>query len=579
MTEELKKEENERELYDTLEQERILLKCLFTQQITASKYFSKIKEALFTSPQRVWMFRQARKIFKNTANLFSDSVISSELDRIKNVFVELQINNKNTSREISHTDVLAEWNMISGTEISNNTAEWLIDNLQMKLRARLLMVAAENAIDKVLKGESDEAISDLNSDVVSIRSNINKNKPLRRLSDPDWQVEIIRQKQENPDLYAVLKTGLPSFDSLAGLYRGEITLITAHTGVGKSTLMRSMALGAAKAGLNVLFIVNEEIEDQTGAKFAVSQVGSDKFPYRSLKRADKETFNEDGIKNFSESLREFGRVGGEVFIQELSQFHTCADIEEILVDMQQQGERIDIIFLDYLDHLKPMEKAWSDIDEQNKAIAEFKSVCMQFRIAGVTATQADTASVESDNMNAYNVRGSKQKSGAANIVMAIRDLTAPEEIDGESHEVAAATWKIMILKNRDGAKFSFLARFVKVSGLVKEKTSCSSEEICTMERDFSTSKKIGGKGKKGKGSGGRKSPSDMKTDGVVSVGPSSKKEKEEIKEESRSVAEMTDIQDDFDEMETSKSTESNTKPNVTGKIVRRKSLKIQRKSL
>ena len=208
-----------------------MLKCLFTQQITASKYFSKIKEALFTSPQRVWMFRQARKIFKNTGNLFSDSVISSELDRIKNVFVELQINNKNTSREISHTDVLAEWNMISGTEIANNTAEWLIDNLQMKLRARLLMVAAENAIDKVLKGESDEAISDLNSDVVSIRSNINKNKPLRRLSDPDWQVEIIRQKQENPDLYAVLKTGLPSFDSLAGLYRGEITLITAHTGV------------------------------------------------------------------------------------------------------------------------------------------------------------------------------------------------------------------------------------------------------------------------------------------------------------------------------------------------------------
>ena len=554
MTEKFEEEEKEREFYNTLEQERILLKCLFTQLLTAKKYFSKIKEELFSSAQRVWMFRHAKQIFRDTGNLFNEGVISLELDRIKKVSVELFIGGKRTTREISHTEALAEWNMIIGSDISH-TAEWLISDLETRLRSCLFMAATEKAIERVYKGESDEAISDLNSEIIKIRANVNRNKPLRRLSDAEWQIEIIKQKQENPHLYSVLKTGLPTFDALAGLYRGEITLITAHTGVGKSTLMRSMAVGAAKSGLNVLFIVNEEIEDQAGAKFAVASAGG-RIIYKSLKKADEDTFNASGIEDFRKELKEFGETGGEIFIQELPQFHTCADIEEILVELNQQGQRIDIVMLDYLDHLKPMEKSWSEVDEQNKAIAEFKSICMQFRIAGVTATQADTASVDLEHMNAYNVRGSKQKSGAANIVMAIKELTPPDAVNDEGHELKAVTWKIMIIKNRDGAKCSFVARFHKVSGLVKEKSDCTKEEICKMESDLAMS---GKKGKK-KGGGGKKSVADVKEDGAMSAKTSSEKEKteeeKEIKEETRSVAEMTDLQDDYDETKASESTEA-----------------------
>jgi len=536
LVEELEKEEKERELYNTLEQERILLKCLFTQLFTARKYFSKVKEELFSSAQRVWMFRNAKQIFKDTGNLFNEGVISSELDRIKKVSVDLLIGKKTVSREISHTEVLAEWNMIIGSDIAGHTAEWLMEDLGKKLRARLFMNATENAIDRVLKGDSDEAINDLNSDIIKIRANVNRNKPLRRLSDASWQIDIIKQKQENPHLYSVLKTGLPTFDSLAGLYRGEITLITAHTGVGKSTLMRSMAIGAAKAGLNVLFIVNEEIEDQAGAKLAVAHL-SHKFPYRSLKKAEEDVFNEKGIADFERELREFGEIGGEVFIQELPQFHTCADIEEIMVDLLQQGERIDIVMLDYLDHLKPMEKSWSEVDEQNKSIAEFKSICMQFRIAGVTATQADTASVDLDHMNAYNVRGSKQKSGAANIVMAIKELTPPDAV-GDDGTVKTVTWKIMIIKNRDGAKCSFFAMFHKNSGVVKEKSDCTKEEICSIERDISS---FGKKGKKKKG------------------GKSAAEKEEKEEKEEKSTAEITDLQDDFDEIKALKSVDKKEK--------------------
>jgi replicative DNA helicase len=559
MLEEETREDKERALYNTTEQERILLKCLFTQLITAKKYFSKTKEEIFTNANRLWLFQNARDIFRDTGNLFSEGVINSELDRVKKVSIDIDMGRKIVTKSISHTDVMAEWNMICGSEIATHTPEWLISDLETKRRARNFMDAAEKAVDRVLKGESDEAITDLNSDLIRIRANVNRAKPLRDLGDPSWQIEIIEQKQENPHLYSVLRTGLPTFDNLAGLYRGELTLITAHTGVGKSTLMRSMAKGAREAGLNVLYIVNEEVEEQAGAKFASMECGFN-FPYKAIKTADETVFNEEGKEEFKRILKEKSESCGKVWIQELPQFHTCADIEEIIVELQQQGSRVDVVMLDYFDHLKPMEKSWSETDEQNKAIAEFKSICMQFRVAGVTATQADTQSVELDDMSSYNVRGSKQKSGAANIVLAIKELI-PDDGDDEPATRKAVTWRIIITKNRDGAKCNFLARFHKTTGVVKEMDSCSPEEKAAIERDAAHS---GKKGKKKKRSEG-KSASDAKDDGVLSAKTSSKTLPENPEEEAKSIAEITDEQDDFNEEDMVKPSKSSDKPKIERK--------------
>jgi replicative DNA helicase len=465
------REEGRKDLYDTMEEERYLLRLLFSKTAMSRKFFSHTNEEVFTSNLRLWLFRAAYKIYRETKNKFKEDILESELDRIKEIYLDVGIGGKFLKKQkLDHDKIRAEYNMIMGYESCPYSPEWLIQDLEKKHRAKLFMESAEKAVDKVLSGESDEAITDLNSDLIKIKSGVFTEKPLRKLSDASWQIDMIKQKQENPDLFACLRTGFESFDSRAGFFKGELTLITAHTGVGKSTLMRSMALGAAETGLNVLFIVNEEIEDQAGNKFSsmyLSNIDAD-FQYRILKKADKELLTPKKLESFSSELQEFGKTMGEIYIQELPQFHTCADIEQILVELQQKGERIDILFLDYLDHLKPMEKTWSETDEQNKAVAEFKNLAMQFRIAAVTATQADTQSADQDDMSAYNVRGSKQKSGASNIVIAIKEIKSKEQDDSEEGAANNITWRIIITKNRDGPKFSFFARFYKSTGVVRE---------------------------------------------------------------------------------------------------------------
>jgi len=553
MSEEIDEERaiaEEKALYNTVDEERILLKYLFTQIITARKYFVKVNEDLFTSPLRIWLFRRAKEIFRDTHTLLDEPTIKAELDRVKKISLELIIERKRIVRSIDHVKAMSEWNMTYAIDL-RHTPEWLIEDLEKKKRAKAFMQSAEKAVQKVLEGESDDAISELNSDLIKIKSGIFTEKPLRRLSDPDWQIEVFKNKQEHPEQYAGVDVGFSRFDKRAGAYRGELILITAHTGVGKSTLLRSMAMGAAANGANVLFIINEEIEEQAGNKFASMCT---KMLYRDLKVADKEILNAAGMKKFEDDLREFGDTHGEIFIQELPQFHTCAEIEQIMVELDQKGERVDLVILDYLDHLKPMEKAWSDIDEQNKAIAEFKSVCMQFRAAGITATQADTASVDMDEMNAYNVRGSKQKSGAANIVIAIKEVGAKEDREASDESVSESmTWKVMITKNRDGGKFSFFARFHRTSGTVVEYDgeTADPKEREEVEKDIRLAAESSGK--KGR-RGSRKSLSEAKKEDL-------KKEPESTSEHKTMVPdkEVTAIAHDLDEISDEELAESKAK--------------------
>lgn len=539
--------EEEREIYDTLEEERYLLKYLFTNIIVSRKYFSKVKEELFTSHTRLWLFRLGYNIFRESGTLLKESVLEAELDRIKDISVEILSGKKKTLKKLDHTKIRAEWHMITGADSIPHTPEYLMQDLERKFRAKSSMDAIEKTVHKILKGESDEAIQELNSDLIKIKSGVFTRKPVRRLSDPEWQLEVIRNKLENPEFYSCLQTGLKTFDSYAGLYKGELTLITAHTGVGKSTLMRSMAMGCAEVGLNVLFVVNEEVEEQAGNKFGSMFTG---VSYRVLKKANKDELTEKDIDNYTEGLKNFGETCGEIFIQEFPQFHSCAEIEEVLVELEQMGNRIDVVMLDYLDHLKPMERAWSEIDEQNKAVAEFKNICMQFRVAGVTATQADTASVEMDDMSAYNVRGSKQKSGAANIVMAIKELESVvgEEGLGDDKGGFNTTWRVKITKNRDGNKFVFYCRFHKGTGTIRERDDerMSEKDKEYMEKEIEHFKSAT-KSKYGKKKSGptEKDVSKLKEE----IGT---KEPEKTEEKPASIAEETKEMEDISEEDLSK---------------------------
>jgi replicative DNA helicase len=457
MTEELSFRERLRDVYETREQQRSLLRHLFTSPYAAQKYFNRATDDLFDSPERRWFVRTARRVFHETSSLFNERVLSGELDLVFKFADEQDTRKKRLVEHpsLTHTSVMTEWNLVQQASVTE-TPEWLLTDLERKKRATEAIASIQGCVDLMTYGQSDEAISKLCSNIISLRNKASVVKPVRLFTDMSWRLELVKNKQQHPEMFAGMMTQFDTFDrKTGGLFRGELFLVSGHTGMGKSTCLRSIIFGLLRSKLNVLLVVNEEVEEQVTNKFDAMVT---KMEYQKFKRA---ALNEADVEYWQQEVKLFEQQAGRLFIQEIPQFTTSAEIESTLVDLLQQGNKIDVVVLDYLDHLKPIQKAWSETDEQNKSVAEFKDLCMRYRVGGITATQADTQSFEKESMHSYNVRGSKQKSGAANVVMFIKQL----ETDDDKDEIE---WKIIITKNRDGPSFHFYVRFHTTTGIVKE---------------------------------------------------------------------------------------------------------------
>jgi replicative DNA helicase len=448
-------------IYETQSQQRCLLKYLFTNGYWASKLFMRTSEALFDKPERVWLFKTAKKIFLESNTLISkDPVLESALSSVFTFGEEDKRGNIHVHPSMTKAKVETEWACISGASLDDYlNPEFLLGDLEEKKRAAESLNAVQKYINKVSLGDSDKALDELLSYGMTIKSSFGKSNILRDFFDEEWRMQIIKERQEHPELFAGMKSGFPKLDmGTGGFFRREITLIGAHTGVGKSTFGRALVWNFVQNKHNVLLVVNEETEDQTGFKLDSFLTG---IVYKEFKNP---VYLDDEKKTkWVDELKKMKETAGGLYILQVPEFSNCSIIESSIVDLKQKGIRLDIVVLDYLDHLKPIQKAWSEINEQNLSIAEFKGMCIRHNVCGITSTQADTKSFskeKEEEMTSYDVRGSKQKAGASNVVLFITRINDNCEAEAE--------WKVQAVKNRDGMLFKFFARVKRDTRMVYE---------------------------------------------------------------------------------------------------------------
>ena len=82
-----------------------------------------------------------------------------------------------------------------------------------------------------------------------------------RLQDMREVVKNVTERYEaieRGDIPAAIPTGYVDIDRyMAGFSRGELTIIAARPGIGKTALLQALALKSAKAGYGTLFISGE----------------------------------------------------------------------------------------------------------------------------------------------------------------------------------------------------------------------------------------------------------------------------------------------------------------------------------
>jgi len=258
----------------------------------------------------------------------------------------------------------------------------------------------------------------------------------------DYGIEIfddieraLQKEHRNP-----IPTGVKGIDDAmgGGLGGGEIGILLAGTGVGKSTFLSLVANTALEHNKNVLQIVFEDNEDDIRRKhFAIwSKV--------ALMDIDD---NRDFV--FNRVVEHHKTLEGKLIIKKFSQENTT--IPDIRAWMERYykkfGIRFDIVILDYLDCVEPHKKSVDLTHGEINIVKAFEGMASDYDIPCWTAIQTNRQGLDADFVYTSQMGGSIKRAQKSHFLMSVAK---------NQDQKQEGTANIQILKARfaqDGQQF------------------------------------------------------------------------------------------------------------------------------
>lgn len=232
----------------------------------------------------------------------------------------------------------------------------------------------------------------------------------------------------------VCPTGLERLDAAdilrGGLGRGELGVITANTGVGKSHFLVAMGCAAMRAGKNVVHYTFELSEHETGKRYDSNLCG---IPSNDLIERKKEV-----IEVYKNKGADLGKLIIKEYPTGSASVHTLRNhIEKLTL----KGFKPSLVVVDYADVMKSSREYDSLRHELKLIYTELRNLSVELNVPVWTASQANKDSSKSDIVGLENMGESYGKAQVADVVLSI-SRKPMEKSDG--------TGRIFVAKNRAG---------------------------------------------------------------------------------------------------------------------------------
>jgi hypothetical protein len=236
------------------------------------------------------------------------------------------------------------------------------------------------------------------------------------------------------DFRKPIRTGITGLDDVmdGGLSKGELAVILAPFGVGKTTMMTKIANTAMTDGKKVLQIFFEDNPKVIQRKHLSCWSGYD---LNSL------SLHKDELMTMVTDMT----VGPDKGILRLKKFSsdgtTIPIIRHYIRKLIAQGFRPDIVLLDYIDCVEPSRR-FEDVNAgEGSVMRQFETMLSELDIAGWTAVQGNRSSIKADVVEADQMGGSIKKGQIGHFIVSIAKSLDQKE---------AGTATMAILKSRFG---------------------------------------------------------------------------------------------------------------------------------
>jgi len=224
----------------------------------------------------------------------------------------------------------------------------------------------------------------------------------------------------NDDYRHPIPMGIDGIDNLlkGGLAKGEIGVILAPTGVGKTTILTKIANTAFNLNYNVLQIFFEDNPKIIQRKHFTIWTG--------VAPDDLSNHKEDVMSKVEEIKNE---MPNKLILKKLpSDVHTMSQIKNQVRKMISDGVKIDLIVLDYIDCVVPEKNLGDEWKSEGSVMRAFEAMCHELNIAGWTATQGNRSSISSEVVTTDQMGGSIKKAQVGHVIISVAKTLQQKEM-------------------------------------------------------------------------------------------------------------------------------------------------------
>ena len=212
-----------------------------------------------------------------------------------------------------------------------------------------------------------------------------------------------------------IPTGIEAIDAVTGqgLGKGEIGLILAPSGIGKTTILTKIANSGVNYGKKVLQIIFED---------TVKQIQRKHYSIWSNVKLSEIDDNREIVKE--KSLNKYKKIkekGGKIDIVRFSQEDTTIyDIKNWIARQEKKfGYKYDMIVLDYLDCLEPNKKEKELLSAELQIIKSFEAMAADYDIPCWSAIQTNRSGFNAEFVELQSTGGNIKRIQKSHFVMSI----------------------------------------------------------------------------------------------------------------------------------------------------------------
>jgi replicative DNA helicase len=383
-----------------------IITCLLADQDFAVTVYDMIKPELFDTEANQWLVRQIKEYYYEYKVTPTLSALKVKINEVSSELLRDSIVDK--LREVTKN-------------IEAPDLEFVKNETTIFCKNQMLKEAIIKSVDLIQTGRYDEIKRVVDN---AMRAGTHRDVGLNYLKDFDSILEDIARD--------TIESGWEPVDYImdGGLAGGELGVVVAPSGIGKSWFLQALGVNALKAGKNVVHYTLELNQAYVGMRYATifSEV-----PVANIK---------DNKEHVKEIITK--QCKGELLIKYFpTRAATVQTLHTHLKTIELMGHEPDLILVDYADLLRGMglrndtavRHILGDIYE------DLRGMSGEFQIPIWTASQSNRSSLEDEIIGAEKIAESYAKIMTADFVMSL---------SRKIEDKIANTGRVHVIKNRFG---------------------------------------------------------------------------------------------------------------------------------